>query len=133
MTINKLRELVEDVTGLSTRVKNDIIYAVLSADDDFRYDVGVAFSLTKHDMLQIRGFCSDLKVSSDKISDAILHCNKHNNGKLVPTAFYDEDDRDFNLRWAMDTENATEDCIRSQIKLLVPTTWRFFVDAGKEF
>ncbi|MBQ8517221.1 MAG: hypothetical protein IJ498_06560 [Akkermansia sp.] len=133
MTINKLRELVEGTISSSTRVKNDIIYTFLRADDDFRYDVGIVYSLTSKGWLHIRGFCSDLKVSSDRISDAIIYCNKHNKDSHFPTAFYDMEDRDFNLSWTIVIENASDECIRDHIKLMVPMMWRFFVNVGKEF
>ncbi len=129
MTIRKLRDLISG----QTMVQDNVIFTILRADDDFRYDVAIAYSLTERGLLHIQGFCSKLKVSSDRVSDAIIYCNNHNKNKYFPAAYYHMEDRDFNLSWAMDTENTTEECIRHHIELIVPTIWHFFVEVGKEF
>lgn len=129
MTIGKIRDLI---CG-HTMIQNDIIYTILRADDDFRYDVTVSYSLTEKGLLHIRGYCVELKVTSDRVSDAIIYCNNYNKDKYFPTVFYHTEDRDFNLSWAMDTENATEECIRDHIKLITSSIWHFFVDVGKKF
>ena len=129
MTISKLRGLID----APTMVRNNIIFRSLSADDDFRYNVGITYSLPSDDLLHIQGFCSQLKVSNDKVSDAIIYCNEHNKCKHFPTAFYDMDDRDFNLSWSMVLKHATDECIRSHTELLTLAIWKFFVAVGKEF
>lgn len=129
MTISKIRDLISGATLL----QDDVIYQTLSADDDFRYDVTIAFILSENGILRLNGFCSKLKVSSDRVSDAIIYCNEHNRKKNFTQAYYDTEDRDFNVSWAMDTENSTEECIRHHIKLLIAAMWHFFVDVGKEF
>lgn len=129
MTISKIRDLISG----ATLVQDDIIYKILGADDDFRYDVAIAFILKENGILIINGFCNKLKVPSDRVSDAIIYCNEHNRKSAFTQAYYHTDHRDFNVTWAMDTENSTDECIRHHIKLLTSAMWHFFVDVGKEF
>lgn len=129
MTINEIRELIPGATIM----RNDVIYMSLDADDDYRYDVTIAFTLKESGIMRIHGFCSDLKISGDKVSDAILFCNKYNKDYSFTQVYCDMSDHDFNASWAFDTSNMSDAAIRENIKLVITAIWRFFVEVGKEF
>ena len=63
MTINEIRELIPGATIM----RNDVIYMSLDADDDYRYDVTIAFTLKESGIMRIHGFCSDLKIQIPRL------------------------------------------------------------------
>ena len=130
LTKSKLRDLI---CG-ATQVVDDGILMILNADDDFRYDVGVLFYLNEESgKLEISGFCSELKVARSNVPDAMLFVNDYNKDKSFLSVNYDGDDQDFNVSWSMMTKGASDECVKSNLDIIISLIWQFFVAVGKEF
>ena len=130
LTKSKLRDLIKG----ATRIVEGQIFQVLPADDDFRYDVKIVYSLDEQSgRLTIRGF-SNLEVSgADKVTEALLFCNKYNKERAICPVHFDLKDQDFNIDFTMFTEGASDNYIEKEITRIAGVMWHFFVAAGKEF
>lgn len=130
LTKSKLRDLI----NAPTQIRDGVIFTHLDADDDYRYDVLVTFNLDEDTgKLQVSGYSTNMKATGDRVSDALLFCNKYNEEKAFLSVHYDMDDQDFNASWTMLTQGVSDEYIQQNIKIIIVCIWQFFVKAGKEF
>ena len=130
LTKSKLRDLI----NVPTQIRDGVIFTILDADDDYRYDVLVTFNLDEDTgKLQVSGYSTDMKATGDRVSDALLFCNKYNEENAFLSVYYDMDDQDFNASWSMLTQGVSDEYIQRNIEIIMPGIWRFFVEAGQEF
>lgn len=135
MTKSKLRDLLDEA-GLSVIKDSDGDYrAILIADEDFRYNVDVAFVFNEaNNRIEAMAFSSsEFDVDSSRVADAVLFCNSWNS-KVVYGRSFVKNNRRFIFEMTLAcTPEPSDEYVIAWLKRVLGVSWAFFKDAGQEF
>lgn len=132
MTNSKLRDIL-DLTGFSVRRHDDGRYVVVfGADEDFRKDIIVVF-IPEENGLKTLALAGDYTIPSDKISNALLLCNKWMHEKKFARPYVKMDESIFVVEENLLYEDTLPDSyVANWVKLAALASCCFYAEAGKE-
>lgn len=125
--VNLIRRLC-DKAGFSTRVSDNgnYVYMFLKADDSFGHDVTFTFKpLNNGERFEILGY-GGVRVSKDKLAEALMRINKYHNNFAGIKAYIDED-MDVMTEYTVWVEaGVSEEFLEKNIKRTLALVWNFF-------
>lgn len=128
-TLVDIRNLIQ----VPACIVDDDILVRFSADEVFPSPVGIAISLDNKKRLVFFGFSPQLRIPSDKITDAVMFCNEYNKNKAYLSVYVDTKDKCFYAHYLADTDGASEAWVKNTVNTIIALTCYYFIDAGKKF
>lgn len=132
--VNLIRRLC-DKAGFSTRLSDNgnYVYTLLEADNDFGHDVLFTFKpLNNGERFDILGY-GGVKVSKDKLAEALMRINKYHNDFAGIKAYIDEDMDVITEYTVWVEQGVSEEFLEKNIKRIPAIVWNFFKDNFSDY
>lgn len=133
ININYVRNLCDKV-GFDTKLDdNGVLSLAMEADEDYNYNVLVAFAVTEENDRLIAVVCSAMEISQKNIADALIRINKYNADSIFLTAYLTENGNVRLTRTAFVDKGISEESLLQFIEAIPPLAWEFYKNNFKEF
>ena len=131
--INYVRNLC-DKAGFNTKLTEEgTLILILEADEDYNYNVLVAFRVTEDNDGLIATGLSAMEISQKNIADALIRINKYNEDTLLLKAYLTEDGNVRVTRTEFVDKGVSEESLARFVELFPPLVWDFYKENFNDF